>query len=838
MKKIALGLFLIIALIPGCGVQDMSHKGNDYFLEDGWTLHREGDAAGYPAAVPSTVAGVLYDAGFYSSDLFEADNYSKVDKSIFEDTWVYTRKFNIAKEKGRKYELCFDGLNYSADILLNGHVLASADTTSGVFISRKYDVTGLLKARNTVEVRLRKARSGDLNIGFVDWNPRPLDESMGIIRPVHIDVTGQVGIEDVYVKPELDVDGFEEADVNVMVTLKNKGNSPVTGSLVLALQDNGSSTAEYTLEAGETKEIILTSADLECLHVADPRVWWSCDLGFPELYDLSVRCIAGASESDSKSVTFGIRKIESRITEKGYRQFTLNGKDILVKGAGWTDDIFLRDTPQSIERQVSYVKDMNMNCIRFENIWGKDDTVYDLCDRYGLLAMVGWSCQWEWEEYCGIPEQGRLGCINTPELEDLAVAYFHDQVIRLHNHPSVFAWLTGSDGIPNPRLEPRYLEIFDRYANSEYVCSAKKLTSSVSGPSGTKMDGPYEYVGPEYWYDGNAEGGAFGFNTETCTGASIPQAASLERMLQGDGLWPLSATWNLHCTSSASAMNTTEVLEKAVDGYYGKADSFEDFVVRAHAVDYNGTRGMFEAFRAAGEDGTGIVQWMLNSAWPSLYWQLYDWYGVPTAGYYGVKKACEPQQLVFNYGDRKVYGVNDSVSCSGLTATVRVYDASSSLLHEESRQVEIAYRSPLAVFDLSRFDGKPHFVALQLTGLDGTTVSDNFYCIGAKDNVYDWKESNWYITPISEYSDLSFAFNQSGADVILKVSDKEDGKEVTLVNSGDGISYMNILTAVDADGELVVPVYWSDNFFPLEPGQRKTVFCKVKGDVTIQVAGK
>ena len=86
-------------------------------------------------------------------------------------------------------------------------------------------------------------------------------------------------------------------------------------------------------------------------------------------------------------------------------------------------------------------------------------------------------------------------------------------------------------------------------------------------------------------------------------------------------------------------------------------------------------------------------------------------------------------------------------------------------------------------------------------------------------------------------SDIERAVKEA-ADVILKVSDKEDGKEVTLVNSGDGISYMNILTAVDADGELVVPVYWSDNFFPLEPGQRKTVFCKVKGDVTIQVAGK
>ena len=835
MRKTIKILVLILPLLAGCKEAATTQ---DLLPSDGWTLQREGDNACYQASVPSTVAGTLYDAGYLPSDLFESDNYAEVDKGIFDATWIYSRKFKLSKEPGKHYELCFDGLNYSADIFFNGHQLASADTTAGVFLMRKYDVTPFVKGSNKVEVRLQRAQSRDLNIGFVDWNPRPLDESMGIIRPVHLDVTGSVGIEDVYVKPRLNVEDFSEADVDVMVTLRNHESFPVSGTLNISLQENGDDRIEFSLEGGETREIVLTSAEAPCLHVINPRVWWSHDLGNPELYGLAVSCDVDGVETDRNPVTFGIRKIESRLTEDGYRQFTLNGKDILVTGAGWTDDIFLRDTPGSIERQVKYVRDMNMNCIRFENIWGKDDTVYDLCDRYGLLAMVGWSCQWEWEEYCGIPEKGRYGCIYEPEKEDLALAYFHDQVIRLHNHPSVFAWLTGSDGIPMPELETRYLELFAKYANSEYVCSAKNLISTVSGPSGTKMAGPYEYVGPEYWYDGKAEGGAFGFNTETCTGASIPQIGSLEKMLGKDGIWPISAEWDYHCTASASAMNTTAALVEVVNGYYGEAADFEDFVVKAHAVDYNGTRGMFEAFRAAGEDGTGIIQWMLNSAWPSLYWQLYDWYGVPTAGYYGVKKACEPLQLVFNYHDRKIYGVNATGKSVAVTADVTVYDSESNVMYDATTPVTLEYRSPKAVYNLSSFDGDAHFVSLKLKDADDNVVSDNFYCIGEKDNAYNWEDSEWYVTPITKYSDLGFAFNQGEPDVILKVADVNGGKEVTLVNMGQKIVCMNILSAVDENGELVVPAIWSDNFFALDPGQTKTVTCEVAGDVTIEMLNR
>lgn len=831
MKKI-FG-FIMASLLLCCCRQEESlvlHPGDEYII-DKWTLSQEGSETSYDVEVPSTVAGVLADRGVLGEGLMEGDAYYGVDKSMFDKKWIYKTSFSLDVNEGQHYDLIFNGLNYYADIFFNDTCIASSDTTYGVFIKRVYDVTDLLKEENEVEVRIGRAQSGDLNIGFVDWNPRPLDESMGITQTVKLRAAGPVSIQDVFVIPDLDTETFAEADLEVRVTLKNNEPSAVSGDILIGIQDGEVFKVPVVMEPYEEKIVSVTPDQAANLHIDNPRVWWSHDLGTPELYEMNVQVETEGAVSDRKDVTFGIRKIESRLNEYGYRQFTLNGKDILIKGAGWTDDIFLRDTPESLERQVLYVKDMNMNLIRFENIWGKDDTIYDLCDRHGVLALVGWSCQWEWENYCGLPEVHHVGCIIQPKEINLAARYFEDQVIRLHNHPAVIAWMTGSDCVPVYELEKRYLETYAKYDYRPYISSAKSLESELTGWSGSKMAGPYEYVGPDYWYLDTTNGGAFGFNTETGIGANLPQLESLKRMIPEDKLWPLSEMWDKHCTTSGSAMNSMDELERTVAGLYGEAEDLNDFVRKGHAADYDATRAMFEAFRVNAPMSTGVVQWMLNSAWPAIYWQQYDWYGVPVAAYYGTKKACEPIQLIYNYKNRNVYLVNEGKDVMDVHASVKVYDASSTLLFEDSCMLASSYRNTLKAFDLNRFQGISHFIATEITDADGNFIADNFYCIGANPNVYDWDDYTWYYTPVEEYTDLSFAFSQPEADVDMKVEENGGLYTVTLVNNSPVISYMNILKAKDADGELVVPALWSDNFFPLLPGQTKTVTCRadVKG---------
>lgn len=805
MKRLFLFAAIMLAVSCSSGIHRL----------DKWTMHREGSEEYYHVNVPCTVAGALNEAGALGPDVLDQTRYLVIDKSQFDSPWIFTTTFSV--KPGLRHILRFNSLGYRADISLNGTTLASADTTFGVFLVRDFDITDLARRKNTLEVRLHRAQAGDLNMGFVDWNPRPVDESMGILGNVELISTPDVQVASVLVKPELDPDQLSRADILVTATLINRSDHAVSGFLK-GEYEGGSFSEPVSLAAGESRKVTVRE------QIDNPRIWWSHEMGTPEMYTLTVDFETGGNMSHSVSTSFGIRDIRSEVDAAGHRQFYLNGKPFLVKAGGWTDDIFLQDTPERTRRQVEFVRDMGLNCIRFENIWGKDDSVYEICDRLGILALVGWSCQWEWKIYCGLPETPGVGCINTPETEDLAVRYFHDQLIRLYNHPSIIGWLTGSDFIPNPRLEARYMELYDEMEYRPYICSAKGLASEYGGPSGMKMLGPYEYVGPDYWYLENQNGGAYGFNTETGIGMNIPQLESVRRMVGIDHLWPLDANWNYHCTSSTTDMNSTRVALETTTGLYGAPAGFRDFIRKAHALDYDGTRAMFESFRCHVPRATGIVQWMLNSAWPSLYWQLYDWYMVPTAGYFGTKKACQPVQLVFNYGDRCIWAVNDVLPEAEYTAVLRIYGADSRLLRQEEKAIHVRPREPQKVFDAIK---GACFADLELRNAAGETIADNFYCVPATQNEYLWSKSDWYITPIGKYSDLSFVTSLPVASVEMQSEPVEGGFDVLLVNASDTIAYQVILKAVDDSGELLPGVLWSDNFLSLVPGERKVVRCQI-----------
>ena len=790
-----------------------------------WTLQRQGDPTVYKAQVPCTVAGILNENGVFGADVFNEANYKAIDKSIFDDAWVFTTQFKA--KKGMRYALRFEGLNYYADIDLNGKRIASSETTFGPYCTWEFEVSDIIKGKNTLKVTLRRAQKGDLNAGYVDWNPRPVDESMGIIRPVTLIGTPDVEVQDVFVKPLVNPTDLSKAQFEAQVTLVNRGKKAVKG-VVEGRYEGGSFSQAVSLAAGETQTVSILQ------DVENPRIWWTAELGKPEMYHLNVCFKKGGKVSHSNKATFGLRSIESEITAFGHRQFILNGKKVLVKSAGWTDDLFMQDTPASIEAQVKMVADMGLNSIRFENIWGKDHTVYDLCDQYGLMALVGFSCQWEWEDYCGLPETKGYGCINDPKSEALAVRYFHDQVMWLRNHPSVIGWLTGSDRIPNKRLEEQYLTIYEKLDYRPYVCSAKGLRS-LAGPSGMKMEGPYEYVGPDYWWIDNRSGGNYGFNTETGPGLQMPQIESVKRMVGEKDLWPVGANWGYHCTASASHMNNTKFLENAMKHMYGHIEGLDDFMRKAHAMDYDATRSMYEAFRANVPAATGIVQWMLNSAWPSLYWQLYDWYGIPTAGYYGVKKANAPVQAVYNYGDNCVYVVNDGVPAARYEVTLRVYDKEGRLKHIEKETLTSRPRDPRKVG--CPVEG-PCFLAVEVNGKDYS--ASNFYCIAGELNRYKWHRADWWGIPIDEYADMRFVTHLPKASVAMQVNKVEGGYDVVLENKSQVIAYQNILKALDQDGQLIPGSFWSDNFVTVLPGETLTLHCNLPagcGNATIGFSG-
>jgi exo-1,4-beta-D-glucosaminidase len=837
----ALGTLACLCLTTSCKQGEKGILSAKVTLSSGWLLQSSsgmsqgGDLLStatanvdgwYPVTLPSTVMGALTASGLYG-DLFYGTNYKDADRTPFDVPWWYRTTFESpATDGGLHVKLLFEGLSYRANVWLNGRLIAAKEDIFGAFCLFEIDVTDYLNEDgNVLAVEVFRAQTGEPNIGFVDWNPRPLDENMGIFRDVRLIVTGAVEIKNTWVKSKVNKETLDEAWLTVETELANLTGNAIKGRLEGRIEDITFS-IPVTLGEGESRLVAVTPAEVAKLHLRSPRLWWCNNMGSPELYNLNIRFVTGGQVSDEENIRFGIREIETILTEGDHKAYLLNGKKLLVKSAGWTDDIFLRDTPQSYETQISYVKDMNLNSIRLENVWGTGQSIYDLCDRYGLMVMVGWSCQWEWQGYFGAPDD-RFGCIHSEEDMNLLVRYLTNQVRWLRNHPSIIAWFGGSDKLLDPELERRYMELWPQLAQFPYIGSAARRKSEVTGPSGMKMNGPYEYVGPSYWFTDTTAGGNYGFNTETGTGSQVPVYESLVKMIPPDKLWPLSEEWDYHTTASRS-MNSMQPTVKAINAMYGKPADLVNFLNRAFLLNSQATQSMFEAFRINPGKATGIVQWMLNSAWPSVYWQLFDYYKVPVASYYGVKRGNSPLQLIYNYKDNAVYAVNETLAdAPDLTAFISAYSEESKLLFEEKQSMSIAAESVRKIYDVDNTADNT-FLFLSICDVGGNPVAGNFYCLSSKPDEYDWEKANWLVTPIKTYGD--FAALAKLPEVKLKVSaatltGTDNGLTVEINNPSETIALMVQFTITDASGEIPTPVFWSDNYVSLKPGEKKTLRC-------------
>lgn len=787
----------------------------------------------YGASVPSTIMGVLTVAGV-EPEALTAEDYQRIDKKRFDTSWWYRTAFNLKRTPEEYVLLSFDGICYRANIWLNGHLVAGRDEVAGSYRQFTFDVTRYVREQNVLAIEVFRAQPGEPNIGFVDWNPRPADESMGLFREVKVKVCGDVSVSHSSVRSRVNTETLQEAWLTIDTELTNHTEKTVNGVL-RGTFDGRQITKSVTLAPHEHRMVTLaTDALLE-----RPRLWWCHTLGKPELYDLCMEFEQDGVLTDAEDVRFGVREIKSRLTPEGYRTFTLNGRDVLLRGAGWTDDIYLRDTPERNRQQLEYVCDMNMNTVRLEGFWGTSQSLYDLCDELGLLLLVGWSCHWEWEDYLGAPCDPQYGGITSKENIQLISESFADQVLWLRHHPSVIAWFVGSDRLPVPELEQRYRQFLVTCDDRPVVVSAKQLKSTVSGLSGSKMEGPYDYVSPAYWYDPQAPGSAYGFNTETGVGAQLPVRESLEKMLRGSSLWPVDERWNILCTASSSEMNTLAKLTKVMNARFVISKTIDEYLHHADFLSYESTKAMFEAFRVNVPRATGIIQWMLNSARPSIYWQLYDYYLQPNASYYAVKRANQPIQFIYDYQRHAVFAVNETMLPVTLNADMHLISGSTDRQYKTTLSLEPG--SVVKAFDVSYVSDS--FLFLKATDATGCEIAVNDYFLPAGCDEYNWEATNWVTTPISHYASYRALDNLPHVACLLTSKRKNDHCfELTLSNPSSDIVFFQRLLVKDAKGALICPAYWSDNYVTLAPGESRTITCLLptidnKADVYFEIEG-
>jgi exo-1,4-beta-D-glucosaminidase len=390
--------------------------------------------------------------------------------------------------------------------------------------------------------------------------------------------------------------------------------------------------------------------------------------------------------------------------------------------------------------------------------------------------------------------------------------------------------MLGSDKLPRPELERKYDQIMQAYDPSRpAVMSAKGLRSEISGDTGVKMNGPYDYVPPIYWFEDTKNGGAFGFNTETGPGPQPPPLESLKKMLPEGHLWPIDDIWNYHC--ARGEFNTLDRYLEAMNKRYGKVKDLDDFVRKAQVANYEAMRAMFEAFAAHRPVATGVIQWMLNAAWPKLYWQLYDYYLMPNGAFYGARKASRPVHILYDPQNDGVYVINDRLGhLSGAKAQIRVFDLQSREIFKDVKDVELGPNTASEIVRLPAIKGLApvYFLDLKLADNAGGLVAENFYWLSAKKDVMNYPATEWYFTPIKEFADLTAleklplvtlkilsAFEQAGTEQQVKV---------TLQNPAETIAFFVNLSVVGRQsGRAVLPIYWEDNCISLLPGESKTI---------------
>jgi exo-1,4-beta-D-glucosaminidase len=742
--------------------------------------------------------------------------------------WWYRVEFSVAAiMRDRRTTIHFGGINYRGDVWVNGHRIADSTIVAGAYRTYDFDITDFLKpgSANVLAVETFAPSDKNLGINWVDWNPAPPDKDMGLWGDVNLVTTGSVTLRSPMAVTHFTDDSLKDADLTVYAELHNDSGHAVRG-IVSGTAAGLQIQQPVELAANEDKTVIFAPGQFPALHIHNPKPWWPNQMGEPHLEHLTMSFSEDGAVSDTQSVDFGIREITSELTANGSRLFRINGKPILIRGAGWSPDMLLRNDSNRLRDQINLVRDMNLNTIRLEGKLETDD-FFRLTDREGILVMLGWCCCDHWEHWKDW----------TPQDLEIAKASLHDQMLRLRSHASLLVWLNGSDNAPPANVEKEYLQVEADTHWPNPTLAAASAANTLSGHSGVKMNGPYDYVPPSYWYVDQHNGGNYGFNTETSPGPAIPSLASRQKFLSDPNAWPPSADWNYH--NGGGEFTTLKVMDEAIAGMYATPGSAADYERMAQTMAYDSERAMFEAYSKNKYVSTGVIQWMLNNAWPSMIWHLYDYYLDADAGYFAAKKACEAIHIQYSYDDRGIVVVNSTYNpARDLHASVRVHGIRWNDLFQADANVTAAPDSSQQILSIpdSLYTGRERifFIDLTLTDAAGHVVSRNFYWVPYTLTSFDWGRTDYTHTPAERYADLTALASLPKAQVLATADAAQTPQgrviRVHLQNTSSALAFQISAAVRTQDGGLIAPVLWSDNWVELIPGESITLTARLPGN--------
>jgi beta-mannosidase len=808
----------------------------------------------YNAVVPGTVLQTLAD----SNHVYPKPDSGLTAESVIPDLaaaqkkyWYYST-FTVppADTAGHQIWLCFDGINYMADIYLNGRLLpASAaaiapgtttkvtHTMVGAFTRGKFNVTGLAKAgANYLAVKIypnldpgayhtKEAGACGTNGGTMtedgptfiasqgwDWIPTVPDRDMGIWNDVYVRITGPVVLRQPFARCSLPAP-YTAASCILSVQLSNSTSTPVTGVLQCVVDTVAAYTIDSTVTIGalDTATITFNPQNRAGLLINNPRLWWPNNMGSPNLYKVGISFTpTGSAFSDSTQFYFGIRTITAvRGNTTLGLQVSINGKRVTMRGGSWgMDDFMKRVNVHKLEAKVKYHQLQNFNTVR-NWIGGIDDErFYDYCDRYGMLV---------WDDFWCPNSSDGPSTLATVIDTALWLSNATDKILRWRNHACIYLWCARNDVTPITAL-------WNGLQYRATVLDGTRIIQQSSGTDDVVSGGPYTWNFPD---SAITELTAPGFHTEL-GGPTFPSIESVDQFIPAAYQLPITtastnnAYWSFHdyCSGNGTPANYTA----GMTSRFGAASTLYDFCRKSQLMNYDQDRALFEALNSRKwSSAVALYLWMSNPAWPSTMWQTYDYYLEGTGAFYGAMHACEPIHVQYYYvpgsTTTKGYTVcnNTANVLTNYTVKALVYDISGALSITDSQvfatipaDTTVSGKSlPVLPAALSA----AYLLEMRLTDASGNPVSKNVYWL---------PKSGQSMSALLTMPTATLAMTAPKATLVTNGT--SDTLKLTLKNGGTPVAVAARLKVVRAtSGIRVLPAYHSDNYFSIVPGDSQAV---------------
>ena len=779
------------------------------------------DSSWMDAKVPGTVlssyiaAGAVHHPNFADNQLFISDSYFKAD-------FWYRGTFEASTASPRQF-INFDGVNFQADIYLNGQPVGFIGSA---FDARSFDVTGILQEGvnnlavkvihnpNYGEPKVQDAYTPGPNGGVLgadnptmhatigwDWLPTVRGRNMGIYDKVYLTYKGDVAVEDPFVRSELPLPDTTRTTIFASARITNYGINPVSGVLSGRFGDLAFE-KEATLAPAESRIV-----EFEPLTLENPRLWWPNGYGKQELYPVEFKFTANDMVSDSVSFLSGVRQMDCYIEpyepvsgnpfeEKNRKQrlsLYVNGRRFIGFGGNWGyPEHLLEYGEREYDIAVGNHADMHFTMIRDWVGMTDNKAFYDACDRHGIMI---WQDFWLANPWDGPDPE------NPARFNEVATRY----VRRIRNHPSIALYVGRNEGYPPEEID-RHLR---KMVPQEHPGMTYIPHSAADGVTG---GGPYQARPVKEYFN------MYGHD-KMHSERGMPAVMNYENMVRAFGeenVEPFSSIahpnpmYGMHDYTLgrlANSAQSAESFNELIFNAFGEPANAREFAYLAQWINYDGYRAMFES---RSEYRRGLLLWMSHPAWPSMVWQTYDYFFEPTGAYFGCKKACEPLHIQMNPLKGTVEVVNyHAGEVAGLTAKAQVLNMDGTEAWSKDCPLNIAEDYTVTCFPLEIPDDvtDAYFVKLTLTGEDGACLSDNFYWQGRQEGNVQ-------------------ALRSLGKTTLAVRGEKLSANKykVSLTNKGSVPALMIRLKVVDsATDDLILPVRYSDNWFFLLPGESKTV---------------